>query len=219
MESRDILPPRSNGLALDRAELRRRLPRFAAMPSASRQRVRGDHDLNPGMSPPAKLRDAAVLVPLVERDPEITVLFTERTAHLAAHAGQISFPGGAVESGDRDEVAAALRETDEEIGLPQDRIDIIGRLDTYVTRTGYRVEPVVGLVRPPFTLQPDTNEVADVFEVPLPFILDPDNLQRHSRMFQGRQRSFYVIAYQDRYIWGATAGMLLNLREALTGLS
>ena len=189
------------------------------MPSASRRRVRGDHDLNPGMAPPAELRDAAVLVPLVERDPEMTVLFTERTAHLAAHAGQISFPGGGVEPEDRDEVAAALRETDEEIGLPQDRIDVIGRLDTYVTRTGFRIEPVVGLVRPPFTLRPDTNEVADVFEVPLPFFLDPANLQRHSRVFQGRQRYFYVFAYQDRYIWGATAGMLLNLREALTGMS
>lgn len=217
MESRDLLSSGSGVVALDRAELRRRLPRFAAMPSASRRRVRGDHDLNPGMSAPAELREAAVLVPLVEREPELTILLTERTAHLAAHAGQISFPGGGVEAEDRDEIAAALREVDEEIGLPEDRIDVIGRLDTYVTRTGFRVEPIVGLVRPPFALQPDANEVADVFEVPLSFVLDPANLQRHSRMFQGRRRYFYAFPFQDRYIWGATAGMLLNLREALSG--
>lgn len=217
MESRGILSSGSRGVALDRAELRRRLPRFAAAPSASRRRVRGDHDLNPGMAAGAELREAAVLIPLVERDPEMTVLFTERTAHLAAHAGQISFPGGGVEPGDRDEVAAALRETDEEIGLPPDRIDVIGRLDTYVTRTGFQIEPIVGLVRPPFALRPATNEVADVFEVPLSFILDPASLQRHSRVFQGRERYFYAFPFPDRYIWGATAGMLLNLREALTG--
>ena len=217
MEQRNILPSRSGIVALDRAELRRRLPRFAAMPSASRRRVRGDHDLNPGMGPPAELRPAAVLVPLVEREPELTVLLTERTAHLASHAGQISFPGGGVEPEDRDEIAAALRETHEEIGLPPDRIDVIGRLDTYVTRTGFQVEPVVGLVRPPFTVRPDANEVADVFEVPLSVILDPDHPKRHSRMFQGRERYFYVYPFEDRYIWGATAGMLLNLCEALTG--
>lgn len=217
MEQRDILPSGSRGVALDRAELRRRLPRFAAAPSASRRRVRGDHDLNPGMAPSAELRDAAVLVPLVERDPEMTVLLTERTAHLAAHAGQISFPGGGVEPEDRDEIAAALRETDEEIGLPPDRIDVIGRLDTYVTRTGFQIEPIVGLVRPPFALRPATDEVADVFEIPLSFILDPASLQRHSRVFQGRERYFYAFPFADRYIWGATAGMLLNLRQALTG--
>ena len=217
MESRDLLSPGPGVVALDRAELRRRLPRFAALPSASRRRVRGDHDLNPGMGPPAELRAAAVLVPLVEREPELTVLLTERTAHLAAHAGQISFPGGAVEHEDSDDIAAALRETDEEIGVPRDRIDVIGRLDTYVTRTGFQVEPIVGLLRPPFALAPDVNEVADVFEVPLSFILDPANLQRHSRMFQGRRRYFYAYPFRDRYIWGATAGMLLNLREALMG--
>lgn len=216
MEPRDVLSTGPGAVALDRAELRRRLPRYAHPPSASRRRVRGDHDLNPGMAPPAELRPAAVLVPLVERQPEPTVLLTQRTGHLAAHAGQISFPGGGVEPQDRDEVAAALRETDEEIGLPADRIDVIGRLDSYVTRTGFRVEPVVGLIRPPFALRPDANEVADVFEVPLSFILDPANPERHSRWFQGRRRYFYAFAYGDRYIWGATAGMLVNLREALS---
>ena len=219
MERRDILPPGSGGVALDREELRRRLPRFAAAPPRTGHRVRGDHDLNPEMGAPAALRDAAVLVPLVEREPELTVLLTERTAHLAAHAGQISFPGGGVEPGDDDDVAAALRETDEEIGLPPERIDVFGRLDTYVTRTGFRIAPIVGLVRPPFTLKPDANEVADIFEVPLSFILDPANLQRHSRVFQGRQRYFYAYPFEGRYIWGATAGMLRNLCEALTGRS
>lgn len=217
MEHRNILSSGSGVVALDRAELRRRLPQFAAAPRSPAERVRGDHDLNAGMPPAAELRPAAVLVPLVEREEELTVLLTQRTAHLAAHAGQISFPGGAVEPEDRDEIAAALRETDEEIGLPAERIDVIGRLDTYLTRTGFRVEPIVALVRPPFTLRPETNEVADVFEVPLSFILDPANLERHSRRFQGRERYFYAFAFRDRYIWGATAGMLLNLREALTG--
>ena len=217
MERRNLLSPGSGPVELDRAELRRRLPRFVASPSASRSRVRGDHDLNPGFGPPAELRPAAVLVPLVEREPELTVLLTERTAHLPSHAGQISFPGGAIEADDRDEVAAALRETDEEIGLPAERIDVIGRLDTYVTRTGFRIDPVVGLIRPPFTLRPDSNEVADVFEVPLSVILDPANPKRDSRVFQGKERYFHVFPYEDRYIWGATAGMLLNLREALTG--
>ena len=219
MEQRNLLSSGSGVVALDRAELRRRLPRFAAAPLASRRRVRGDHDLNPGMAPPAELRPAAVLVPLVEREPELTVLLTERTAHLASHAGQISFPGGGVEPHDDDEVAAALRETDEEVGLPAERIDVIGRLDTYVTRTGFRIEPIVGLVRPPFTLRLEVNEVAEVFEVPLSVILDPAHPKRHSRMFQGRERHYYVYPFEDRYIWGATAGMLLNLREALLGVS
>ena len=172
------------------------------------------------MSPPAELRPAAVLVPLVEREPELTVLLTERTAHLASHAGQISFPGGGVEPEDSAtrsprRCARPARRSD----CRPERIDVIGRLDTYVTRTGFRIEPVVGLVRPPFTLRLEVNEVADVFEVPLSVILDPAHPKRHSRMFQGRERYYYVYPFEDRYIWGATAGMLLNLREALVGMS
>jgi 8-oxo-dGTP pyrophosphatase MutT (NUDIX family) len=160
---------------------------------------------------------AAVLVPLVQRDDGLTVLLTQRTAHLANHGGQISFPGGRIEPTDTDSTAAALRETQEEIGLMPDCIDVLGRLDDYVTGTGFQVVPVVGLIQPPFTLIPDSFEVEDIFEVPLAFILDPANHQRHSRMAPtGETRFFYAIPFGERYIWGATAAMLVNLYEALT---
>ena len=180
-------------------------------------RVRGDHDGNPGMAPAGAMRPAAVLVPLVERPGGLSVLLTQRTAHLHDHAGQISFPGGRVDAGDADAVAAALRETEEEIGLARRHVEIVGRLDTYQTRTAYEVTPVVGYVRPPFDLVPDTFEVADIFEVPLDFVLDPRNRERRSRQFQGTQRHFWAMPYGERFIWGATAGMLVNLAEVLTG--
>lgn len=177
--------------------------------------IRGDHDGNPGLHPPAELRDAAVLVGLVAHDSGLTVMLTQRTAHLAAHAGQISFPGGGVEPDDTGPEDTALRETEEEVGLPRERVEVVGRLDTYVTRTGFRVTPVVALVRPPFTLAPDPYEVAEVFEVPLSFILSPQGRRRESREWKGALRHFWVFPYQDRYIWGATAGMLVNLCEVL----
>jgi len=179
--------------------------------------VRGDHDGNAGMGPPPQLRDAAVLVPLVDRPEGVTVLLTQRTAHLAAHAGQISFPGGGVEPEDADAEATALRETEEEIGLARQHVDLIGRLDTYVTRTGFRITPVVGIIRPPFTLNPDPYEVAEAFEVPLSFILSPEGRERRSAEYKGATRYFWVFPYQDRYIWGATAGMLVNLCDVLLG--
>ena len=180
--------------------------------------VRGDHNLNPDLRPKPPLTPAAVLVPLVLRPDELTVLLTKRTAHLAAHAGQISFPGGRLEPDDADAAAGALRETEEEIGLSPDRIEIIGRLDTYVVRTGFEVTPVVGLVTPPFTTSRDEFEVAEIFEVPLSFILDPKNHQRQSRVdFGGVKREFWVFPYRDYFIWGATAGMLINLYELLRG--
>jgi len=185
--------------------------------AAAAGRVRGDFDLNPGMTPPDRLRAAAVLVPLVERKEGLTVLLTQRTRHLAAHAGQISFPGGRLEAHDADAVAAALRETEEEVGLPASHVDPVGALDTYVTRTGFEVTPVVGFVRPPAAFAPDPFEVEEVFEVPLAFILAPGNPVRHSRTWQGIERHFWVFPYEDRYIWGATAGMLANLREVVTG--
>lgn len=185
--------------------------------SATIGRVRGDHDGNPGMAPDGTLRPAAVLVPLVERPAGLSVLLTQRTAHLHDHAGQISFPGGRLEPDDPDAVAAALRETEEEIGLHRRHVDVVGRLDTYRTRTRYEVTPVVGLVSPPFELRPDPFEVADIFEVPLAFVLDPRNRERRSREFQGVERHFWVLPYPDRYIWGATAGMLVNLAEVLAG--
>lgn len=179
--------------------------------------MRGDHSLVPGGAPPATaLTPAAVLVPLVMRPQELTVLLTQRTAHLAAHAGQISFPGGSIEPDDVDSIDAALRETEEEVGLPRDHVEVIGRLDTYVTSTGFEVTPVVGLVRAPYPTRPDPFEVAEVFEVPLSFIVDPGNHQRQSREFKGRMRTFFVLPYENRYIWGATAGMLVNLAEVLT---
>ncbi|MGQ9371867.1 CoA pyrophosphatase [Azospirillum sp. ST 5-10] len=196
-------------------DVRRRFPGSAA---ASRQpgKIRGDHDLNPAYGPPPdRLREAAVLVPLIDREGGVTVLFTQRTAHLTAHAGQISFPGGRREAYDRTPEETALRETEEEIGLDRGHVEVVGRLDTYVTRTGFRVTPVVGLVHPPFSLQPDPTEVAEAFEVPLSVILDPTNPQRHSRDVLGGRRFFYAFPYENRYIWGATAGMLVNLRDVL----
>jgi 8-oxo-dGTP pyrophosphatase MutT (NUDIX family) len=190
----------------------------AAEAAALRQATRGDHDLNPGMTPPSTaLRPAAVLVPLVDHPDGMSVLLTQRTAHLSAHAGQIAFPGGRLEPEDPDAVAAALRETEEEIGLPREHVTLIGRLDTYVTGTGFEITPVVGIVSTPFTLTVDPFEVADVFEVPLPFVLDPSNHRRTERIFEERRRVFFVLPYRDRNIWGATAGMLVNLAEVLGG--
>jgi 8-oxo-dGTP pyrophosphatase MutT (NUDIX family) len=179
--------------------------------------VRGDFAIWPGTeSAPTKLRLAAVLVPLVKREPELTVLLTQRTSHLAAHAGQVAFPGGRIEASDRDPVHAALREAEEEVGLPADHVSVIGRLDTYITGTGFEITPVVGLVRVPYPVRPDPAEVDDIFEVPLAFVLDRANHERHSREFKGRIRSFFVLPYPGRYIWGATAGMLVNLAEVLS---
>ncbi len=158
---------------------------------------------------------AAVLVPLVNRADGLTVLLTQRSADLPDHAGQISFPGGRVEPQDRDVDIAALRETEEEVGLPRARVTLLGRLADYETVTGYRVTPVVGWVEPPFPVTPDPTEVADVFEVPLAFLLDPANLQRQFRMIGERRRDYYAIPYGERYIWGATAAMLLILDRTL----
>jgi len=177
---------------------------------------RGDHDLNPDLyDPDAQLREAAVLVPIVRRPGDMTVLLTRRAKHLPDHPGQISFPGGSVDPGDADAEAAALREAQEEVGLPPGCVTVVGRLDTYLVRTGFRVVPVVGLLQPPFELQPEEGEVDEIFEVPLAFFLDPANRELHSRMFRGTERFFYAYPFGDYYIWGATAGMLSNLSEVL----
>src|SRR5260221_5883493 len=158
-----------------------------------------------------EIRPAAVLVPVVRREKELTVLFTRRTAHLHDHAGQISCPGGRTEPGDAGAAETAMRETREEIGLAAERVEVIGELPQYVTVTGYRVTPVVGLVTPPLDLRPDDFEVAEVFEAPLAFLLDPANHQRNHVLFDGRERYYYAIPYQTHYIWRATAGRLVNL--------
>jgi 8-oxo-dGTP pyrophosphatase MutT (NUDIX family) len=158
-----------------------------------------------------------VLVPIVARAEALTVLFTQRTEHLKAHSGQVAFPGGRAESHDPGPEATALRETHEEIGLDPARVELLGRLPEYHTRTGFRVTPVVGLVTPPLALAPDPNEVADVFEVPLSFLLDSRNHRRDSRLWQGEVRWFYTMTYGGRVIWGATAGIVVNLSRYLLG--
>src|SRR5256714_9805931 len=159
---------------------------------------------------------AAVLVPVVRRETGLTVLFTRRTAHLNDHAGQISFPGGRSEPGDASAAETALREAAEEIGLAAAQVEVLGELHEYVTVTGYRVTPVVGLVTPPLELRLDEFEVAEVFEGPLEFLLDPDNHQRNSFVQEGRERRYYAVPYGQYYIWVATAGMLMNLHSFLS---
>jgi 8-oxo-dGTP pyrophosphatase MutT (NUDIX family) len=187
-------------------------------PRTGRAWGRSDFDLNPEliadlavMDPP---RPAAVLVAIVARA-EPTLLLTQRTEHLPNHAGQIAFPGGKLEPDDTDAVAAALREAEEEIGLSRRLVEPIGFLDSYRSGTGFQITPVVALVEPGFALAPDPAEVADTFEVPLAFVLDPANHQRHSREWRGRSRTFYAMAYGERYIWGVTAGIIKNLHERL----
>lgn len=161
------------------------------------------------------LRPAAVLVGLVPRDDGWRVLLTKRTEHLPTHAGQISFPGGRIEAHDRNAVAGALRETQEELGIDPELVQPLGLLDVYATISSFAVTPVVGLVSPRMRTLPDAREVDEVFEVPLRWLLDRRNLQREERHFRGRLRGYYVYQYDGRTIWGATAGMLVNLLERL----
>ncbi|MCA0248287.1 MAG: CoA pyrophosphatase [Proteobacteria bacterium] len=165
---------------------------------------------------PEVWRPAAVLVPLVRRDAGLTVLLTQRTEDMPSHAGQIAFPGGRRQAEDPDEIATALRETEEEVGLTRDFIEVIGSMDHYRTGTGYEITPIVGIVTPGFTARADPREVADVFEVPLDHFLDERNHRIDSRVWQGRERRYYAMPYGERYIWGATAGMLKNLQFVLT---
>ena len=158
---------------------------------------------------------ASVLVPIVDRASGLSVIFTKRTTHLKAHSGQVSFPGGRAEPEDPTPEFTALREAQEEIGLAMESVEVLARLPDYHTRTGFRVTPVVGLLTPPLALVPDPREVEEVFEVPLEVLLDPKNHQRESREIQGRTVGYYVIRHGERAIWGATAGMVVNLYRQL----
>jgi 8-oxo-dGTP pyrophosphatase MutT (NUDIX family) len=198
--------PDSAALTLDLAELRRRLASRSAPEFA---------DYGDDGAGRRGTTAAAVLIPVVAHPGELTVLFTKRTTHLKSHSGQVSFPGGRVEPGDASAEFTALREASEEIGLASERVEILARLPEYHTRTGFRVAPVVGLVTPPLQLALDAREVEEVFEVPLSFLLDPKNRQRRTREFEGMTTGFYVFEYQGRVIWGATAGMLVNLYRML----
>jgi 8-oxo-dGTP pyrophosphatase MutT (NUDIX family) len=175
--------------------------------------ARGDHDIDPVMTAMAEIRPikpAAVLIPVVDRA-EPMVLLTQRTAHLTSHAGQISFPGGKIDATDKSPLDAALREAEEEIGLPRELVEPLGYLDLYMTTLGYRIVPTVARVEPNYALRLNEAEVDDAFEVPLAFLMSPENHQRHSREWKGMTRSFYAMPFGERYIWGVTAGILRNL--------
>lgn len=212
----DITPEQFRALALDRLH---QAPSDALFDPRSGKAIgRSDWDLDPTLSGDLAVmetpRPAAVLVPIVMR-PVLTVLLTQRTENLSKHAGQISFPGGRVDPEDRDAVETAMREAEEEIGLDRGFVEPLGFLDGYRTGTGFHVTPVVALVDPGFSLQLAADEVAEAFEVPLTFLMEPLNHQRHSREWRGRVRSYWAMPYEERYIWGATAGMLKNLHARM----
>jgi 8-oxo-dGTP pyrophosphatase MutT (NUDIX family) len=178
----------------------------------------GDHVLNPDLRlDEGAYRDAAVLIPVVARQPEATLLLTQRTAGLPSHAGQIAFPGGKIDAGDADAASAALREAQEEIGLDPVDVDVVGYSDIYLSRTGYRIVPVLGRIAPPQDFSLNPLEVEEIFEVPLGFLMDAANHTRGSRAYFGKERYFYEMPYQGRYIWGVTAGILRGLYERIYG--
>lgn len=180
-----------------------------------------DWEQQPDVTPylPAKRTPAAVLVPIVRHEDELTVLFTERAPHLKHHAGQISFPGGRIEAQDGSALNAALRETEEEIGLSRQHVEVIGYLPPHLIFTGYCVTPVVGVVQPGFDLQIDMGEVAGVFEVPLRYLIDPSHHQAREKQIGEIAVRVYDLPYGERRIWGATAGILMNLYRLLAAES
>lgn len=178
----------------------------------------GPQDLHlTAFEPGARITEAAVLVPLVNRAGRVQVLLTRRSAHLDDHAGQISFPGGRVEAGDASREETALRESEEEIGLARGAVTLLGRLPDYEMPSGFRITPVVGWIEGPFALRPDPFEVAEIFEAPLEHFLEPERYLRREYRFRGRHRHYLAIPYEGRYIWGATAGMLYGLCRVLRG--
>lgn len=207
-------PQASSPQDFSAADFRRRV----ADRLADRGEAVGDHSFNPGWDAvfrEMKRRPAAVLVPVVDRGAEATILLTRRTATLRSHAGQIAFPGGGIDATDEGPEAAALREAQEEIGLSPEFVEPLGLAADYLTGSGYRIAPVLAVVRPGFTLTLNPDEVADVFEVPLSFLMNPANHRRNSREWQGMTRFFFEMPYRDWHIWGITAGILRILYERL----
>jgi 8-oxo-dGTP pyrophosphatase MutT (NUDIX family) len=201
----------------DRARVRLRFDIPAGLTDASVVPPSGDPGTDRMLQIVAReqaIRPAAVLIPVVERT-QPTVLLTQRAAHLNDHAGQISFPGGKIDATDASPLDAALREAEEEIGLSRQFIDPIGYLDLYATGFGFRILPTVARVRPGFKLRINQAEVDDAFEVPLAFLMNPANHQVHSKEFRGMERSYYAMPFEERYIWGATAGILRVLYERI----
>ncbi len=200
------------------AEFRRRALHQNGGPIESSWRDHGDHILNPDIVEQVatfKLRDAAVLVPVIDDGDQASVIFTQRTATLRKHSGQIAFPGGKIDEIDRSPEQAAIRETREEIGLDGTFVETVGRLPNYLASTGFRITPVLAIVQRGFELHLNPSEVDDVFEVPLSFLMDPANHTRDKRMIDGLDRHFYRMPYETRMIWGITAGIVRTLYERL----
>jgi 8-oxo-dGTP pyrophosphatase MutT (NUDIX family) len=214
-EQVNTLDTTAAGNFFDRARARLTLDVPRALIDPTAEGARGDLDLNPAMWIRAGVeatKPAAVLVPIIDRR-EPTVLLTLRTAELASHAGQVAFPGGKIDAADESPVAAALREAREETGLAATLVEPIGYLDLYLTFSGFRILPTVARVKPEFTLALNPREVTETFEVPLEFLMTPTNHQRKTRDWNGLARDYYAIPYENRYIWGITAGILRNLYE------
>ena len=198
-----------------RARLTLQVPAGLTDPSITP--ARGDHDVDPVMQKVAEvrpIRPAAVLVAIVDH-PEPTILLTQRAQHLPDHPGQVSFPGGKIDKTDRSPLDSALREAEEEIGLDRAHVEPLGYLDLYMTTLGYRIVPVIARVTPGFALTLNESEVDASFEVPLAFVMDQANVQRHLRDWQGMTRHYYAITFGERYIWGVTAGILRNLYDRI----
>ena len=211
----EVAAPAHEFFARARSRLNLAVP--AALDDHAATAVRSDLDLDDALWAKAGVKattPAAVLVPVVERA-EPTVLLTLRTADLKSHSGQIAFPGGKIDAGDASPLAAALREAEEEIGLERRFVDPVGYLDLYLTFSGFRILPAVARVDPAYRLSINPAEVAEAFEVPLDFLMQPDNHQRHKRDWKGIERHYYAMPFGERYIWGVTAGILRNLYERI----